>query len=679
MLMVGGAALALLVSLLALMRLKKKPEDDLNEFALDDDNEDLFDLDDSKVDDGSDLDDAAYEEDNTFSLDDDLDESVQAQTEDVVAEADIYVSLGQEDKAIELLQKEIQQNPDNADARLGLLKIYAKSQNSEGFDEQYAQLLPLGNVYANDQAMALRKEIENAEPFDTDQYSLKDDGLDFLDEIEADDLDLDMDLDVDEAAKSLKDGGMAFSETESDLGGDELSLDLDDVSDNSKDNNDKAKTESSDTDFSLDFDDLDDLDDIDDLDDLSKDKSKDLAASSDLDEDLEDIEFSLDLDDGDENESEDISLDLDSDLEDDSLDDMEFDLDLDLNDDLDASLSANEKSNASTKDGGHSLDDLDEDDDFSLELDDLDDNLEASLAASDINSEEDLDDDLENDFDLELDELDDDLKAASKSTDTEIDDKLTDELDDDLEDDFNLELDDLDENVKTSSEKTIAADDSEDDFDLGLDELDYSSETSSKFMADDSGDGLDNDISMELDGDFLDLEEDGSSDNKKSSKSLTEDDIESLDIDADDIESAKSEIDADDSLDLDSPPPMDVDMASLDEEIDAMTSGMDDSAAEAIDIAEQDEAEELEPINSVEDKAKPSDLDINDANEDKVVSADDELDFLEESDEVSTKLDLAKAYMDMGDREGAEDILNEVMEEGNEQQKSDAKLLMENL
>jgi FimV-like protein len=33
----------------------------------------------------------------------------------------------------------------------------------------------------------------------------------------------------------------------------------------------------------------------------------------------------------------------------------------------------------------------------------------------------------------------------------------------------------------------------------------------------------------------------------------------------------------------------------------------------------------------------------------------------------------------MGDREGAEDILNEVMEEGNDRQKSDAKVLMENL
>ena len=47
-----------------------------------------------------------------------------------------------------------------------------------------------------------------------------------------------------------------------------------------------------------------------------------------------------------------------------------------------------------------------------------------------------------------------------------------------------------------------------------------------------------------------------------------------------------------------------------------------------------------------------------------------------EVDEVGTKLDLAKAYVDMGDKEGAEEILKEVMEEGNPEQKSEAEELM---
>jgi pilus assembly protein FimV len=42
-------------------------------------------------------------------------------------------------------------------------------------------------------------------------------------------------------------------------------------------------------------------------------------------------------------------------------------------------------------------------------------------------------------------------------------------------------------------------------------------------------------------------------------------------------------------------------------------------------------------------------------------------------DETATKLDLAKAYIDMGDAEGARSILNEVMSEGNAEQKQQAR------
>ncbi|WP_296754351.1 FimV/HubP family polar landmark protein, partial [Thiobacillus sp.] len=44
-----------------------------------------------------------------------------------------------------------------------------------------------------------------------------------------------------------------------------------------------------------------------------------------------------------------------------------------------------------------------------------------------------------------------------------------------------------------------------------------------------------------------------------------------------------------------------------------------------------------------------------------------------ELDEVGTKLDLARAYVEMGDKEGAREILNEVLAEGNDKQKTDAK------
>jgi pilus assembly protein FimV len=47
--------------------------------------------------------------------------------------------------------------------------------------------------------------------------------------------------------------------------------------------------------------------------------------------------------------------------------------------------------------------------------------------------------------------------------------------------------------------------------------------------------------------------------------------------------------------------------------------------------------------------------------------------------EVGTKLDLARAYMDMGDPDGAKNILEEVLTEGSMTQKQEAQRLMESL
>jgi len=55
---------------------------------------------------------------------------------------------------------------------------------------------------------------------------------------------------------------------------------------------------------------------------------------------------------------------------------------------------------------------------------------------------------------------------------------------------------------------------------------------------------------------------------------------------------------------------------------------------------------------------------------------DDEFDFLADTDENATKLDLARAYIDMGDMDGARDILQEVLSEGNGSQKDEAKGLL---
>lgn len=64
--------------------------------------------------------------------------------------------------------------------------------------------------------------------------------------------------------------------------------------------------------------------------------------------------------------------------------------------------------------------------------------------------------------------------------------------------------------------------------------------------------------------------------------------------------------------------------------------------------------------------------------EEETSSADD-MDFLVDTDESATKLELAKAYIDMADTEAAQDILNEVISEGSDPQKEEARKLLENL
>jgi len=47
--------------------------------------------------------------------------------------------------------------------------------------------------------------------------------------------------------------------------------------------------------------------------------------------------------------------------------------------------------------------------------------------------------------------------------------------------------------------------------------------------------------------------------------------------------------------------------------------------------------------------------------------------------DAATKLDLAKAYQEMGDVEGAREILQEVLREGNDEQKTEAQALIAKL
>lgn len=66
---------------------------------------------------------------------------------------------------------------------------------------------------------------------------------------------------------------------------------------------------------------------------------------------------------------------------------------------------------------------------------------------------------------------------------------------------------------------------------------------------------------------------------------------------------------------------------------------------------------------------------------DDMASMDDEpeFDFLSGTDEAATKLDLARAYIEMGDSDGARDILDEVVSEGDDGQKTEARDMLSRL
>ena len=137
----------------------------------------------------------------------------------------------------------------------------------------------------------------------------------------------------------------------------------------------------------------------------------------------------------------------------------------------------------------------------------------------------------------------------------------------------------------------------------------------------------------------------------------------SLDLDEPEDESTKSmaidlnEMDMPDSSDDEPTASMVIDTDALD--LDSVSAQLDTGSLDfSLDNADDN------------DSGLDLNLDASDAM-DMSLSAD--------SDEVGTKLDLAKAYIDMGDSAGAKSILDEVLEEGNDDQKQEAEQLVSQL
>lgn len=103
-----------------------------------------------------------------------------------------------------------------------------------------------------------------------------------------------------------------------------------------------------------------------------------------------------------------------------------------------------------------------------------------------------------------------------------------------------------------------------------------------------------------------------------------------------------------------------------------------------LDLAFDDERPTDADVDRVADSQSQSPMPVSDSRSDAddgrgsddMLGDDDDFDFLGETDENATKLDLARAYVDMGDAEGARDILTEVLSEGSDDQQNDARDLL---
>lgn len=253
--------------------------------------------------------------------------------------------------------------------------------------------------------------------------------------------------------------------------------------------------------------------------------------------------------------------------------------------------------------------------------------LQQELAGAVSEADEDL-----LDFDFDLDSTD--LEAE---TPTAAEDSGSDDLD------FDLDFDKVDE----SAGETVAAEEASDTTaDAGLD-FDVSSLDFNLDQADDT------DVAEAVAEEMTGLEE--------------ESDDSALDFDLGDLGEAEEEAvaSADDELSLDS------DLASADDlSFDEASLEMPEEMSAEAEGMELDMADTLE-ANEGLDLSEAATEDLGDELGDELGG-----DIFAEVDEVGTKLDLAKAYVDMGDGDGARSILDEVLEEGSDEQKQQAQELL---
>ena len=125
------------------------------------------------------------------------------------------------------------------------------------------------------------------------------------------------------------------------------------------------------------------------------------------------------------------------------------------------------------------------------------------------------------------------------------------------------------------------------------------------------------------------------------------------------------------------------------EELDASSSEstmtVDENTEQATQVSSEFDLNELDDLPDFTLNASEKNIEHESPQEsqeidlEELAASDDEFDFLAGTDECATKLDLARAYLDMEDIDGAKELLQEVATEGSDQQKQDARALMDSI
>ncbi|MCG8011119.1 MAG: hypothetical protein JAY64_05395, partial [Candidatus Thiodiazotropha weberae] len=235
-------------------------------------------------------------------------------------------------------------------------------------------------------------------------------------------------------------------------------------------------------------------------------------------------------------------------------------------------------------------------------------------------------------------------------------------------DDLGLDLGQLSEaDISTPAAEEAVAEAPAEDVSDELDSMDLSGLENLDEM---DSETLEADLS--LDSEFL-----NKMDGSESTPAM--EDSDALDIDLSDleVESVPAGIDSAPVAEEANEEPLPFDLSDVDdsEVIEGIEDQVEMEDSEVLDNLDLESIErELEGISTDLDNEES-----NDADELSLLQSHSENLDLDSTDEITTKLDLARAYIDMGDNEGAKSILEEVVGEGSENQQKEAQDLLSNL